>query len=269
MTVIDTEPPIPNNHTEIQDPRTLELSAGAGIVEVSFGTSNPKMLQESLALREDFVVRAKWFEPGHKEWDMYDDNESTLHLAGRKEVNSPLEVGMRLTPVRSSVGESLTWSMLNQDMAQQVNETQMDNGISAVNYLNNLAINGNLYDLTRLVSGKITSMDDINYIKSSMMELFGVAAGAIRKEKMNDTEQLKDVRWLFATTDSMWSVLNDDLGVQMKVIAEGQVSEGDDFKTLLCLVEQEDAIDYIYEHPDDCAYSLQYLDNGLRKANAL
>lgn len=245
-----------------------ETVRGQGRVEVSVGLENKTLFDDTLAFREDFVTDIMhWFERPHNDKDRYDDNLTTLHLGSYDHEDGELIASLRLTPV-GSLSESLTLSMLNENNARKLG-SEMIGDVTVLDYLYDLSQNGTLEDLTRLASRMPKTKEDVIHTVGAMMELFGVAAGSVRNRV--GMEKAQEVRWLFATTESMCNELAR-MGVQMHVILAGDFDDEKtevEEKSYLCLVDQEQAIGHIFANPDTLASSLSNLTNGLRKANAL
>ncbi len=244
----------------------IDLPLGEGFVSYSIGRSDPLLHNDLLELREKFVTdMMHWFEKPHNDWDRYDDNSATLHIGLRDETDSHLVTGLRLTPIQS-VKESLSFSMLNPQMVEYAEMQTTEDGRNMIDTLNETGQRGNLRDLTRLVNVEPTDEASTKHVVGSMMETFGVAAGLTRKQ--TDPNQLDDIKWLFTTTELMWYSLNR-MGVQLTTLTYGEVNEGDASKSYLCIVDQEKAIQFLYDRPDEYHFTLKHLDDGLRKANAL
>ncbi len=245
-----------------------EVPKGQGRVEYSYGLSNPVLFWDAMKLREHFVTDVVgWFEKPRNDWDQYDDNSNTLHLGIYNHDNSDLAVSLRLTPV-GSLHDSLSLSMPSERGMRQLATSSVD-GRPTLHYLQDLAENGVLEDLTRLANPMPTNGEEARRTVASMMELFGFAAGTVRNKV--DAEKVQDVRWLFATTEDMYRALGG-LGVQMKLLLADDFNDGEaetKGKSYLCLVEQENAIRHIYDNSDTLSFPLQHLTVGLHKANAL
>lgn len=246
--------------TQSEDGRT----GGESSVSYSLGRSNPLFHRQMLSLREYFVCDVVgWFEPPHDDWDVYDDRDDTLHVGCHQHPSGRLITGFRLTPV-PSLSESLSLSMLSAALRRQLWASRLE-GRPAKQHLDALARAGALHDLTRLVSVTPTTRDELLATVGSMMRLFGFAAASIRSRI--PASQIGDVRWIFATTEEMWTQLVR-LGVQMQVLVAGDFDDSDKSTSYLCLVEQENAIRHIYDHPSKHAFSLTHLELGLSDADA-
>ena len=173
--------------------------------------SDGETFQEWLELRKQFVDARGWLEGSTSDYDRDDANHRTLHIVTMKE--GRIVAGMRLTPF-DRPQESLSWSMLTDEMKQEASAK--------------LPINGrwNGWDLTRLVVGD--GIGDTKDIVQSFMEMMG--AGYALTNKVED-----DPQWLFVTYQPFFMFFARQ-GVEFTSLAKGQISESDPHECVLSYV---------------------------------
>lgn len=263
--------------------------AGIGRTDVSYGPYNDDLLKRMLPFRKKFVDMMGWkpedtygsldlpfalnwlslpgYEDARKDVDRYDCLEETLHFSLTDRETDEIIAGLRLTPV-PSVRESLSWQMFEtrQDMVEQANAHQSD-GVATMERLDEIAADGNLWDLTRLVN-QFDDKTDVAQVMGGMMELFGTAYAIIRRQ--STPEQYDDIRWVFNGTEAIKFAL-EHLHVQFEVIADGKIGPEDTSKSYFCMVKCEAGANYIYKHAAEKGFRFphRHLDDGLRKAHAL
>lgn len=284
-------------YREENEPTKEAIPEGVGYVDTSFGPYNTDLLKALLPFRKKFITRMRWstenshstYEPipelkwldeegleeVREEADWYDSREKTWHFAMRDYDTGQIMDGLRLTPV-TSVEDSLSWSMLegHPDMqAKAYAHTEAD-GTNSVEDLNICAVNGNLYDLTRLVTPDLSDCADPVKVVAGMMELFATAYGLQRRT--TPEEQWHEIRWMFTGTEDLVFALSH-LGIQHEVITSEKISEIDHSKSYFCLVRPEAGLHYIREQAASSdptaanafAFPLEHMEVGLLKANAL
>lgn len=259
---------------------------GIGRLEASYGPHNRELLKRLLPVRADFVDAMNWTRSdndGQKEvdeyvlqqlpWlaemseqdrrdvDAYDTLESTMHFALFDRDTDSVIASLRLTKV-ASVEDSKSWAMLGDVLAKDAKD--YDDG-NLVARLNESAMRGNLYDLTRLVcplDGSVKNKD----LVAGIMELFAVGYGTIRK---NTTDQHQaDVRWICAATDLV-KVMAENLCLDFAAAASGRVSPEDAMDTHFCVVRVEETVTNIAQHAEEPRFQFpaQHMFDGFQKAS--
>lgn len=195
-----------------------------------------------LDLRRRYVVDHGWLDLGESDDDVYDENKSTFYFVRSASTTASaslaprIQAGLRITRV-SSFRESLTWSMLvaRPDVRARI-ETTHASVIADADRHAAAARNG-LWDVTRMVSPADGSVS-APVIVQSLYELFGMA---IYKSVV---EPDADPTWLCLTTVTI-KRLFDMSGFPTTVLFRGEVTPGDGYDCVLCLIQPRSALQTI------------------------
>jgi hypothetical protein len=251
-------------------PEQSEHPASFDRITVSRGMNDAERnLTPLIKMRSAFVTALGWFEKGHIDGDVYDIDPRTQHMVFRHEQSDDIIAALRLTSV-DNVKSSLSWEMIqsNPKLVFEVESHIDEDGQSTLDDLNHAASTGNLYDLTRLVS-PLDGSATISEIKGAMVELFGYAAGVTApdiKDEATDLDNLHNVRWLFASTESLERMLTS-MGIEHTVLTKGRVSEKDTSDSCFCVVKPIEAMRAMYERTDGSAKRVQdQVTAGLSRA---
>lgn len=272
MTVLEHEPPFASlqgrtalrkdtlTNPEVQDPRDkLRLT----IITTENAEQHQDALEACLRLRARFVKEMGWFDEIRDDTDIYDIDPATIHLAVQPEGSENLAASMRLTKVGSVEG-SLSWSMLNTEMSQAASESVDEDGQSTLAKLNASAANGNLWDLTRLVSPMDGSVSGRNVL-AGLIQMVGAGIKETCIEGYDADKE--DTYWFFNTTAQMKQAL-DAFGIQNTVIAKGKISPEDTSESYFCVAKPLAAYDFVMNN-SGYDFTRKHVTHGLHKAHAL
>ena len=173
--------------------------------------------EDWLRARHEFMVRKGWRDPAMSEFDRYDADPQTAHIALYDEKDT-LTFGMRLTPI-TSAEEALSWDMT----ADSAIHTQIDREA--------LKTVGPLWDLTRLVPGsKVSPAQSFDIIPRLCHE------GMVYSQQQGDENPL----WMFALAPTTHRWLESQ-GVPITVLGRGKI--GSDMHDTILGLTQPAAID--------------------------
>lgn len=220
------------------------------------------LLERLHSLRLDFVVGMGWLPDAESDLDAYDADPGTHHFATvSPRLSETVTGGMRLTRV-GSVQESLSWSMLNEAMADDASARVGKSGESLVTFLDTAASYGDLWDLTRLVApldGSITSEE----ARDNILMMVGAAFSA----SCGQAEDPERVQWLFTVTREM-KVALDRLGIRSVALTKGRIRPEDKSDAYFCVVNPLEDMQYIHRNPG-YEHTRDMVMRGLQKASAL
>lgn len=210
-------------------PRVSRIVAGEAITSDQFS--------QWLVMRREFMERMGWH--AGDDYDKYDADEGTIQLLQLEQ--GRVCAGMRLTP-RRSIGETLSVSMLPQEVGAQLPPELLETGP--------------VWDLTRLVSEQ---PQDIRAALISFGELFGVGLG--RCLEAGDMQP----RWVFSTTRGFYDVLSH-FGIEFSVLSDsaerGVRARGD---TLFCEAYPVDRTQFLSDNKDTYPIFYQAVMRGLQQ----
>jgi hypothetical protein len=193
------------------NPEIKEFETSPSMELCLIDPSDGETFQEWLDLRKQFVDAQGWLEGSNSDYDRDDANPKTLHIVTKRE--GKIVSGMRLTPF-DQPQDSLSWSMLTDEMKQEASAKFPING------------RWNGWDLTRLVVGD--GIGDMKDLVQSFMEMMG--AGYALTNKVED-----DPQWLFVTYQPFFMFFARQ-GVEFTALAKGQISESDKHECVLSYV---------------------------------
>lgn len=227
-----------------------------------YAEAEADLLMRLHELRLDFVKGMGWIPDAADDWDAYDGDHGTHYFIVEDALHSEtVTAGMRMTPVDSVEG-SLSWSMLNEEMAAAARAKVGTHGESLITHLDEAAKSGNLWDLTRLVNPLDGSVD-IETIKDNLLMMFG-AAFAKTTELNADP---REVQWIFTTTRDM-KVALDRLGIRSVPLTKGRISAHDNLDSYFCAANPFEDLAYI-QHKPGYEHTRDMVMRGLQKASAL
>lgn len=270
-TTIETTPT--GSHEALGAPETIRRGASLEILDsVPASQEQQRTLDEYRALRTQFVLEMNWFTedelPAGGDSDFYDqlnnpdapnvpDPEKwhTSTIVGRDEKDGEIIAGARFTRI-PSVERSLSWSMLSQEMKDQVPPEALDE-------LNEVADSGDLYDLTRLVNQLDGSAHQASIVMA-MLKIFGAGVA----KTCEGSKNVEDVTWVYTTTPEMHELLAG-LGVQQDLLAKADIPDatGKPEGVLFCSVKVMESLRNIQSNPDN-AFAAKHIERGLREAQA-
>ncbi len=260
--------------------------SGVGDVDVSKGPYNREVFERVLPFRVKFVDSQNWRTntvdelPFALQWldspdwarerlevDQYDVMDETYNLL-LSEWDTPEAIAsLRLSRI-GSVEESLSWSMFNGAGDWMKAQAQRHDDGRTMEYLNEIAKDGKLWDLTRFATPVDRAVEPDRLV-GGMLELFAVGYGMMRNEIPEEVkEQRDDIRWIFNGTKLLVMAL-EHTGIQFDVIAKGKINRDDQGKSYFCVVKPEEGLRYLRTHADEFEFSNKHVTNGLLKANAL
>lgn len=202
------------------------------------------VMHEWMTMRRRFVDSMGWVPDKYDhtlygaDGDRYDDDQETLHVLHFDGDGHP-QTGFRLSPVEDSALENaLSWQMVARGNDFMVQHDEISGALDSI-----LEENGaTLWDLTRLVTnGRQRPLDFLSHAASLMAHAYkGVEA------VQGETPSL----WLFATTPKMKEFLGNRIGIDMTSLHDGYVTDGDNDKTELCVVDPKAAWRFVEMHKD-------------------
>lgn len=257
----------------LNTPETIRRGAPLEILDTLPVThEQQRTLDDYRALRTQFVLGMNWFNeqdlPEGGDLDFYDrlndldepsvpDPESwhTTTVVGRDEKSGEIVAGARFTRI-PSVERSLSWSMLPQEMKDQVPR-------AALEELNETADGKDLYDLTRLVN-KLDGSAHQATIVMAMLKIFGAGVA----KTCENAKNVDNVTWVYTTTPDMYELLSG-LGVQQDLLAKADVPDatGEPEGVLFCSVKVMESLRNIQSDPNN-AFAAKHIERGLREAQA-
>lgn len=177
-----------------------------------FLTPTDERFEEWLKVRHDFMVRKGWRDPAVSDFDIYDEDPLTAHIALYDEQDK-LTFGMRLTPA-DSLEATLSWEMTAQSpIHAQVN-------------VDALRGSGLVWDLTRLVPG-----NDVSRAESAAIIPRLFHEGMVYNQQQGD----ENPQWVFAL-DPVTHRWLESQNVPITILGRGKIG-ADMHDTILGLTQ--------------------------------
>lgn len=172
-------------------------------------TPDEPLFQDWLTARREYMERLGWHYGDDR--DEYDNNPRTLHVIKRK--GKEIMMGMRFTPI-SDIKESLSWSMLSEELKQQVDRKLPE-------------VHENTWDVTRLVPGNAQGEE----AAKAVLETYGAGLELTSLHSPDIPP-----RWFFVTTPKIVSFFKSR-GADFQEIARGKNHPGDTEAVAVCYVD--------------------------------
>lgn len=208
--------------------------------------------EKMIGCRKRFVELNGWLPEREEGFDLADLNTGTIHMARLHDDDvattmrlSPFEFG-RIAKDSMSIGEMLNGKEEMREAAIRSLTEVLDDHVGGNDF--------EMYDLTRLTVGlDRDNHPDITSVLRDTAVMIGIG--------IRETDALRDdsegvVAWTFCLKPDMKALL-DGMGIQSHVLAEGEITPGDGYDSVVCVAFPKQAYEFVI---DNESYAQTYKD---------